>query len=686
MNLPKRLTSPLPAFCLITMVALLYALYTQHAWEDYYITYRSSRNLATGHGLVFNASDRLHTFTSPLGVLLPAVASLLTGNTSDPGALWIFRLMCITALGGAAGLLVNTARRLDYGGPAIFFVVAWLACDAKSVDFTINGMETAFMLLFLSYALWAHSGSGPRRWRHLGAAWAGLMWTRPDSFIYIALIAAGYWLFNRPEPGAPTRKEMLGLFLRAGAGAAALYLPWLLFAHLYYGTAVPHTITAKSGIGDPRTLAGLLRAATELPFNGWSDSASLKGTFLPAYYMIGGWPEKIAQVSGALATVCALLWLLPCLRAETRACSLAFFGAHAYLSYFPYFPFPWYLPSTTLLGLFALGGLLDQILTAAGRWQAAAPANPRPRRLTWAVLALAAVLLGGSGWLTWQTARQFQAQQRYIEEGTRRKIGEWLHANARPGDTVFMEPLGYIGFYSGLKTYDFPGMSSREMVQTRRLVGNDWLSILYYLQPTWLVLRPHEATRLQRQDAALLSDNYRPVQDFSVGEEIRRLSVYGRLFLEHDAHFIVYRLEHPIMRKTKFAEIRSQFDVATRNIEGRELTLVHAPGFMAVKVPPAAKHFEISYGFPPDAYSGTEPWTDGATFQIDWEGDGVVKSLLNTVIDPVNNPAHRGLQQFKVDLPAARTPGARLVFRTLPGQTTTKDWTCWSQPAFDKVQ
>ena len=47
----------------------------------------------------------------------------------------------------------------------------------------------------------------------------------------------------------------------------------------------------------------------------------------------------------------------------------------------------------------------------------------------------AALLLGGSAWLTWETAREFRAQQRHIEEGTRRRIGEWLHAHAAPGDT-----------------------------------------------------------------------------------------------------------------------------------------------------------------------------------------------------------------------------------------------------------
>ena len=666
-----RISPAKAAFWAAFTVAMVFALYTQHAWEDYWITFRSSKNLATGHGLVFNVGDRLHTFTSPLGVLLPAVASLLTANTSDPAALWIFRLMCATALGGAAALLVRIARRQNYGTITSFFLVAWLTLDAKIIDFTINGMETGFMVLFLVYALWAHLNPGPKQWRHLGAAWAGLMWTRPDSFIYVGLIAAGFWLFNDSRQSGTSRTQLLGLFLKAGLLTTALYLPWLVFAHLYYGTAVPHTITAKSGIGDPRTLAGLLKSTLHLPLNAWADLASLKGTFLPAYHMIGGWPALLGQVGGGVAAVIALLWLLPFLRTETRVCSFAFFGAHAYLSYFPYFPFPWYLPSTTLLGIAALGGLLAQVLQAAGQ-------RPAYR----IAVTVAALLLAGAGWTTWQVARQLQAQQQYVEDGNRRKIGEWLHGQAEKGDTVFMEPLGYIGYFSQLKTYDFPGMSSREMVQTRQQVGLDWSALIENLQPNWLVLRPEEASRISTLVPDLLITHYTPAKEFSVAAEINRLDVMGRRYLEIDAKFTVYRRAKLKSYKTELVEIVSRFDVSKTLRDGDHLTLVHAPGRMIVAVPLKATTMEVTYGFSEGAYTGEGDKTDGATFQIAWEHGDRRVTLLDITLNPVENPAHRGMQHFHCELPPATDATGRLIFRTLPGATMTKDWTCWSRPAF----
>jgi len=186
-------------FFLTCAVPLAFAVYTQHAWEDYYITFRTSRNLATGHGLVFNVGDNLHTFTSPLGVLLLALTSLLTGNGSAVAALWLFRALCIAAFGLAAALLFATTTRLRCPTLAAIALVCLLATDAKSVDFTINGMETAFLLLGFAYAFWAMFGASTQAWLHLGMAWGCLMWTRPDSFIYIGLVEQEYGAGEQAE-------------------------------------------------------------------------------------------------------------------------------------------------------------------------------------------------------------------------------------------------------------------------------------------------------------------------------------------------------------------------------------------------------------------------------------------------------------------------------------------------------
>src|ERR1700712_2883408 len=159
-----RLSAPW-IFCLTLAVVMAWAIYTQHAWEDYYITYRASKNLATGHGLTFTVGEKVHSFTSPLGVLLPAAASLLTGNSSDAAALWIFRVFGAVALAGTMIILQFSFRRIAAANvAAAALLAAFVLSDAKILDFTINGMETPFLLLFLAWSWWALVTIPPRQW------------------------------------------------------------------------------------------------------------------------------------------------------------------------------------------------------------------------------------------------------------------------------------------------------------------------------------------------------------------------------------------------------------------------------------------------------------------------------------------------------------------------------------------
>lgn len=650
-------------------LAIVFAAFTQHVWEDYYITYRSSRNLALGEGLVFNVGERLHTFTSPLGVLLPAAALALTGNTSDEIALWIFRGWCAAAFGGAAALIVAIGERLRQARWAVAFVVGAVALDAKSLDFTINGMETAWMLLFLAYAFWAHLRVDSRSWIHLGTAWAGLMWTRPDSFIYVALIAAGFWLFNREAESGVSRRAMLGAFLRAGALTTVLYAPWLIWAAWYYGSPIPHTIAAKGSIGGDHTGWELIRTAVGLPYWTWTSGTTLESAFLPSYYVMGGWPAPVVWVARALATVCALLWIVPGVRRETRVASFAFFGAHVYLSYFPYFPFPWYVPSTTLLALLSLGGVWSQGMAA------------RRSAVKGVVLAGAGLMTIGGGWLTWEVARQVAAQQRIVEDGTRRKIGEWLKANAAPGDTVFMEPLGYIGYFSGLETFDYPGMSSRKMVEARKAVGEEWGRLIFELQPRWVVLRPFEVERIERAKPGLLSEHYAVAREFDRMAEVTALTVRGRPYLEHDARFTVFRMVRPFSFETDVRAIEVPFPVTYQMVDNVNLGLMHAPSRMFVRVPTLAKTVSGHYGLMPAA-SEQPGATDGAIFRIVLRSDGESQVLLERKLDPVSQPEHRSVQEYRLELPPGRASGAELVYEIGPGGNEAKDWTCWDVPDF----
>lgn len=524
-------------FALVCLVAATFAVYTNHVWEDYYITYRAAKHLATGEGLVHNPGQRLHSFTSPLGVLLPAAASLATLNSSDAAALWIFRAIAIGALATAVVLLLATARRLGLSLPAGVFLGLCIATDAKTVDFTINGMETPFVVAFFAYAFWAMCTPGPRRWAHLGLAWGGLMWCRPDACIPIALLTTAVWLFNDPAKTGLSRRDWLPVLLRAAGVATVVYLPWFLFAWSYYGSPVPHTITAKALLAGPKSLEGFWMSLLAFTHRINSPYAALDSMFAPPYLVYGGWPDGPHVAARTVAALCAGLWLVGGLHRVTRALSFTYFGLCVYLNYFPPFPSAWYLILPATVAFLTLACTFDQLLGLTRQ-----VARPGVRRALQAAVVLPVVAFLAQGvWFTYEAARQLRAQQAIIENGIRRPVGEWLRANAAPGDTVFLEPLGYIGYFSGLRTYDFPGLSSPEVVAAIRQHGEKYAPLIRELNPQWLVLRPAEMAEIHKDDPQLLRSDYVPAKAFDRRREVEQLDVQGRGYLFHDAAFMVFK-------------------------------------------------------------------------------------------------------------------------------------------------
>jgi hypothetical protein len=522
-------------FAAVFCISFSFALYTNHAWEDWYITYRASKNLALGNGLVFTAGERVHSFTSPLGTLIPALFSYLTANRSDELVLWLFRAFNCSLLGLAAVMMFRMAQQWQMNFTASALMIGLFAIDAKIIDFSINGQETAMMMVFLVATIYILSLPTQRAYLKLGLVWGGLMWTRPDSFIYIGALALGYLLFNPSTPNAGSRKELLKLFAAAGLVTSAVYLPWTLWTWYYYGTPVPHTVIAKGLLSDNGG-RNLLSHLIKFPYETLFSFSSVITTFLPPNYNFGGWPGKLVDAYFVLGLVCTYSWCLPFVSARVRAFSFAVFLGHFYLTSVATGVFAWYIPSVTLLSIIVLGQLAMAVTMK----------DYQGLQRYWLPVFrfCAAAIIFYSLLMTLATGHQMKLQQQIIETGNRKNIGFWLkdHA-ASPKDSVFLECLGYIGYYSQLKMLDYPGLSSPEVVAVRRkLKSNDFALIIRALQPEWLVLRPSEIDAIEGNDATLLSTWYAMVKVFDVSAEIDSYPlIFGRDYLQHDQTFVVYK-------------------------------------------------------------------------------------------------------------------------------------------------
>jgi hypothetical protein len=513
-------------------VPLLYAALTGHVWEDYFITFRHSQNLCEGHGLVYRPGEIVHGFTSPLGTLLPAACYLVTGKGPYAPALWLFRVLSAFAFAGG-GLCFLLALRAAGSGRAGLLTFALLyLLDAKSVAFAANGMESGFLLLFLGGAVLAWARGADRHWRALGLCWAGLMWTRPDACVYIAALGLADLTFG----GAPRRPRLVAA-VRSAAVCAALYLPWLLAAWAYYGSPVPNTIRAKSAYG-----AGYRSLAETVAATALHVPERLKGVFGPIYFYFGGWPGWLAPLTVALGAVCATYWLLPARDRLGRAASLAFALAVLYLSVLEAGS-PWYYPPATALGLLVLARLCDAVaarIAGAGRLSAVA-------------LAPALLLVTFQGWLLAATAREMAVQQAGVETGNRARIGLWLKDHVKGEDRVYLECLGYIGYFSdGVHMLDYPGLASPDVVREARGEPHDMTSVGLRLGPEWMVLRPSEAAAFRRHPEFV--EGYAWVKRFDVSDEINgRGDVLGKGYLLADATFDVFRRRVPVPPEDAYA-------------------------------------------------------------------------------------------------------------------------------------
>jgi|SRR5271165_7000455 len=524
----------------VVLASLGWAAYTGHIWEDFYITYRASKNLALGNGLVFTPGERLHTFTSPVQALVPALIAWVTACRSDEWVIWTYRVLGACALGGCAVFLWRIFGRDRFPLVAAMACIGLFAFDAKTLDFTASGMETPFLLFFMAWQAYLVFTEGSI-WL-LGAAWAGMMWSRPDAAVQIAAFYGALLVF---APKGHSIRALVLRAVRAGAVAAVLYLPWLIWATWYYGSPIPHTVLAK-GLDSPVGFGAVLRAIEEAPMKVVTFGVFQRVIFAPTYVGVGpmeDWGLTMHSVWRLLGLPVWCYWINPWGSPWARTVSLWLFLGSIYYVCAP--TAYWYLPPYALVAMMGWGFIVSDLTDRLGvDGDLARRPSAGTLRLIVPCLVLGAVAFQmGVSVLMANTMRQ---QQTIIEEGNRRPIGLWLRKTAAPGDTVFLECLGYIGYFSNLKMYDFPGLASEEVVAARRKLHTDgYGAIIREVKPTWLVLRPVETKEVNYEAPGLLSDDgsgeYRLARVYDQSARVAALKgIYGRSFIAWDQTFYVY--------------------------------------------------------------------------------------------------------------------------------------------------
>jgi hypothetical protein len=383
--------------------------------------------------------------------------------------------------------------------------------EIKTTAFTMCGQEAGLVLAFLAPAFalvwlgWAeHAILG-------GVLWAGLMYSRPDACVYVAMLGLTAFSFE-----TNSRRRLLVALLKSGAICAVLYLPWFLFTWAYYGSPIPNTIVAKYGIDsfEADRVHVLFGFFAPLSAGIRKAPAVLCWALAPIYDWTSDWPRWTHDCEFALELVSVLYWLVPTRDRLGRMASLFSFLLFVYLVYANLVAqyAPWYFPPLSFMSLFTLVAIVAALTQRIANF---------PVSLVLAVLALAGV---GSlmGFIFFASLGPLRFKQVVIEWNHRRPIGLWLKDHVAPGETVYLEPLGYIGYFSGCKMLDWPGLVSPEVVAARRTLrippGDTWPKVAELLKPSWIVARPGEANSIEQ--SPYLSKNYELVKVFRAQDAI----------------------------------------------------------------------------------------------------------------------------------------------------------------------
>jgi len=457
------------------------AIATRFTFEDFYITLRYVENIAHGRGFVYNPNERVLGTTTPLYTLLLA---LFTAMGLPP--IVVGKAINILADGALCIVVYLWLRELNQesAGRAAAFLVA---ISPIHLRWSISGMETSLVTLF---GAWIWLLYVRRSYLAAFAAMGVLFLIRWDSLLLAVVLTTAVVLRERRLPW-----REIGLYV-------LIISPWLLFAFSYFGYFIPVTGAAKVTVYGWRYRFEILPLWPKLQFRliGTPVYASLT-----AFALAGLW---LAWKRGLNPLIAPLAWFL--------LYWITFLISKVLL-------FEWYLPPTlpvyevfVALGLVYVSQLVFKKIPS--------------RIATGLTYSSAACVYVCVIWLMYGASLETQK----TEENLRIPLGLWLKANAAPTDRIFLEPIGYVGYYSERPVLDAVGLVSPSVLRfyTPR-TSAPWLDMVRYFHPEWCVLRPGEFQHIldgSRSSGYAWDNEYELVHSVSytprVGKEPETFLIY----------------------------------------------------------------------------------------------------------------------------------------------------------------
>lgn len=220
-----------PTLLIVFLLARVIAGFSYVVYDDAFISYRYSLNLANGLGLVYNLDETVLGTTTPLFAILLGLPAFLGADL--PALTPLLNIAFDVCL---CYLIIRYIFQDDPIGAVLFVTIYAISPIAARIS--AGGMEAnLFVLMSLGSLLLYHLGR-----HHQGSMLAALSYfVRPEGVIMVAVQCVHRLIAERQVVRAVTM----------GASALALALAGMALIYLVYGHPLPQSVVAKSGASDP---------------------------------------------------------------------------------------------------------------------------------------------------------------------------------------------------------------------------------------------------------------------------------------------------------------------------------------------------------------------------------------------------------------------------------------------------
>jgi arabinofuranosyltransferase len=485
----------IPAILLYLFLAMRFS---DHIVDDAYISFRYARNLAAGHGLVYNPGERVEGYTNFLWVLLLEVGMKLR---QDPET--VARVLGMLTGAATIAVVARLAARARISAAAFWMAPVFVAVQPANAVWAGGGLEGPLFACLLTAGVgWAAISAEEGLLHPASAVLLALAaLTRPEGAV-VMLVVTGLVLATCPN--LPRRS--LGLW---GLVFLALWTPHFLWRWHYYGDPLPNTFYAKVDMGGSEIHRGLVYLGSFARDTGY-------WLLLPIAGVVFLRRRKSVLITAGVAAV--------------YLGYVVFVGGDT-LSMHRFF-----VPVIGLLGLLLAWG--------AEGWKN--QLRPRPAFL-WGAGFLMVAAVAWSARPNFAGASFESVVWEMRETSTWKDVGRWFGENAAPGDSIAVLPAGAIPYFSGLKTIDMLGLNDHTISHTKVPMGHgeaghEKYNLAYVLRrsPTFVVVgvyaltpQPLALTRMvvpyyPIEKALLLSEEFRHRYRAEVAQTPHGYFVYFR--------------------------------------------------------------------------------------------------------------------------------------------------------------